>query len=70
MRTAVKWSKTFLTVLGTWVILLLAVALPGLLPARWQYYIYSPASVGLWMIAMIVAPILVCWKLRHWIRTY
>ena len=69
MRRAVIASKAVLTVIGTWVALMLAIALPALLPDRWEYYMISPASVGLWMISMLVGPVAVCWKLRSWIRT-
>ncbi|MEU8795294.1 hypothetical protein [Streptomyces sp. NPDC048643] len=62
-------SKAVLTVIGTWVALMLAIALPALLPDRWEYYMISPASVVLWMISMLVGPVAVCWKLHSWIRT-
>ncbi|WP_432172808.1 hypothetical protein [Streptomyces sp. Tue6028] len=52
----------------TWLVLVVLVLLPGLLPAGWQYYIYSPASVGLWMLSMVVAPFLACFALWGWIR--
>ncbi|MHB9861024.1 hypothetical protein [Streptomyces sp. YIM S03343] len=69
MRTAVIVSKAVLTVMGTWLVLVLAIMLPALLPERWEYYIISPASVGLWTLSMLVGPVVVCWKLRSWIRT-
>jgi hypothetical protein len=47
-------------------VLLLA---PSLLPERWRYYIYSPASVGLWMLTMLVAPFVVCTVAWPWIRS-
>ncbi|MFI0962107.1 hypothetical protein ACH4S8_11990 [Streptomyces sp. NPDC021080] len=62
-------SKAVLTVTGTWLVLFLAIALPALLPERWGYYLISPASVCLWMLSMVVGPVVVCWKLRSWIRT-
>ncbi|MGW2787286.1 hypothetical protein ACWC3X_39765 [Streptomyces populi] len=69
MRRAVIASKVVLTVIGTWLALVLVIALPALLPERWAYYMISPASVGLWMLSMLVGPVVVCWKLRSWIRT-
>ncbi|MFE9093044.1 hypothetical protein [Streptomyces sp. NPDC007264] len=69
MRVAVIVSKVVLTVMGTWLALLLVIAFPALLPERWEYYLISPASVGLWMLSMLFGPVVVCWKLRSWIRT-
>ncbi|MEU6824061.1 hypothetical protein ABZ921_25810 [Streptomyces atriruber] len=69
MRTAVIISKAILTTLGTWLVPVLAIAAPTLLPARWEYYLISPASVALWMLAMLLGPVVTCWKLRAWIRT-
>ncbi|KAB1989908.1 hypothetical protein [Streptomyces triticiradicis] len=69
MRRAVIVSKAVLTVMGTWLVLVLVIALPALLPERWEYYMISPASVVLWMLSMLVGPVVVCWKLRSWIRT-
>ncbi|MFF2548407.1 hypothetical protein ACFVUY_38435 [Kitasatospora sp. NPDC058063] len=57
-----------ITVLTTWVTLIALLLLPALLPNRWQYYIYSPASVALWMLSMLVGPALACAGNRHWIR--
>ncbi|WP_239015315.1 hypothetical protein [Streptomyces sp. CdTB01] len=56
-------------VLATWVTLIVLLLAPSLLPDRWQYYIYSPASVGLWMLTMLVAPFVVCAAAWRWIRT-
>lgn len=56
-------------VLGTWTALVLLLLAPSLLPERWHYYVYSPASVGLWMVAVLVAPVVVCAVARRWIRT-
>lgn len=44
MRRAVIVSKAVLTVIGTWVALMLAIALPALLPDRWEYYMISPPA--------------------------
>ena len=67
MRVVVIMSKVVLTVVGTWLLLFAMIAFPTLLPARWEYYLISPASVGLWLIAMLVSPFFVCWWLRRWI---
>ncbi|GAA2275672.1 hypothetical protein GCM10010145_38340 [Streptomyces ruber] len=47
-------------VMVIWAVLVLLLLAPSLLPEHWHYYIYSPASVGLWMLAMLVAPVVVC----------
>ncbi|SNT33859.1 hypothetical protein [Actinacidiphila glaucinigra] len=56
------------TVLATWLCLIVALIAPSLLPQRWQWYIYSPASVGLWMLTMVVAPFVVCIFVWRWIK--
>lgn len=51
----------------TWV-LLVVIPLPVLLlPARWQYYLISPASVALWLLGFLVAPIVTCVVTSRWI---
>ncbi|WP_406452073.1 hypothetical protein OH768_09725 [Streptomyces sp. NBC_01622] len=57
------------SVLATWVALTVLVLAPATLPEGWQYYIYSPAGVGLWMLAMLVAPVVVCFVRWPWIRS-
>ncbi|CAL9665414.1 hypothetical protein SUDANB176_07197 [Streptomyces sp. enrichment culture] len=54
-------------VAATWSVLVVLVFLPSLLPPHQQYYFYSVASVGLWMLSMLVAPVLVCIASRKWI---
>lgn len=39
------------------------------LPEPWRHYIYSPASVGLWLLAMLVAPVVVCTVKWPWIKS-
>ncbi|MFF2026189.1 hypothetical protein ACFVW2_30890 [Streptomyces sp. NPDC058171] len=57
------------TVLITWVVLIVLLVAPSaLLPQRWHYYIYSPASVGLWLLTALVAPFVVCVAYWPWIR--
>ncbi|WP_107062210.1 hypothetical protein [Streptomyces sp. NRRL S-37] len=56
-------------VLATWTVLVLLLLAPSLLPERWQYYVYSPASVGLWMLTVLVAPVVTCFVFWPWIRT-
>ncbi|GAA3014560.1 hypothetical protein [Kitasatospora sp. NPDC006786] len=61
-------ARAVITVLTTWATLVALLLLPTLLPNRWQYYIYSPASVALWMLSMLVGPALACAGNRQWIR--
>ncbi|MGC2999765.1 hypothetical protein ACPF8X_15705 [Streptomyces sp. G35A] len=56
-------------VLVTWAALVLLLLAPSLLPEQWHYYIYSPASVGLWMLTTLVAPIVVCTVAWRWIKS-
>lgn len=56
-------------VLVTWVALIVLLVAPSALPEQWRYYIYSPASVGLWMLVMLVAPIVVCAVKWPWIKS-
>ncbi|MFD7685217.1 hypothetical protein [Streptomyces sp. NPDC059781] len=53
----------------TWAALILLPLAPSLLPEQWHHYVYSPASVGLWMPTMVVAPVVVCAVLRRRLRT-
>jgi hypothetical protein len=55
--------------LATWAALIVLLVAPAPLPEQWRYYIYSPASVGLWMFAMFVAPIVVCAVKWPWIKS-
>ncbi|MGW0719738.1 hypothetical protein ACWD3K_34035 [Streptomyces sp. NPDC002778] len=56
-------------VLVTWAALIALLLAPSPLPELWRYYIYSPASVGLWLLAMLVAPIVVCAVKWPWIKS-
>ncbi|MFE7267982.1 hypothetical protein ACFU9B_39250 [Streptomyces sp. NPDC057592] len=56
-------------VLATWATLILLLLAPSPLPEHWRYYIYSPASVGLWLLAMLVAPVVVCIVKWPWIKS-
>lgn len=62
-------GRMAVAVLVTWAALVLLLLAPSLLPERWHYYVYSPASVGVWMLAVLVAPVVVCAVFRRWIRT-
>lgn len=55
-------------VVTTWVVLIFLFLAPSPLPERWLHFIYSPASVGLWFLAMFVAPFLVCVVKWEWIK--
>jgi hypothetical protein len=63
---AVRLAATVLITWGALIVLLLA---PSPLPEQWRFYIYSPASVGLWMLAMLVAPVVVCTVKWPWITS-
>jgi hypothetical protein len=52
----------------TWVVLTVLFVAPSALPATWQYYIYSPAGVGLWMLAMLFGPVITVVLKWNWIR--
>ncbi|MFD5049957.1 hypothetical protein [Streptomyces tendae] len=56
-------------VLATWAALILLLLAPSLLPEHWHYYIYSPATVGLWLLALLVAPVMVCIVKWPWIKS-
>lgn len=56
-------------VLATWAVLIVLLLAPAPLPEQWRYYIYSPASVGVWMLTMVVAPFVICTLKWRWIRT-
>jgi hypothetical protein len=60
-------ARVIAVVVSTWFALCTLVLLPALLPDRFQYYIYSPASVGLWMVSLLMVPLLACIVLRKWI---
>ncbi|MEU6239254.1 hypothetical protein [Kitasatospora sp. NPDC047058] len=57
-----------ITWIATWVALVVLYLSPVVLPDQWQYYVYSPASAGLWMLSMVGGPPLVCVLNRRWIR--
>ncbi|MFD7198680.1 hypothetical protein [Streptomyces sp. NPDC059893] len=52
----------------TWVALTVLFLAPSALPTTWQYYIYSPASVGLWLLAMLFGPVITVFLKWNWIR--
>ncbi|MFF2078818.1 hypothetical protein ACFVXG_29210 [Kitasatospora sp. NPDC058162] len=62
-------ARAVITWMATWGALTTLFLLPVLLPDGWQYYIYSPASVGLWMLSMLVGPFVAGGVSRRWIRT-
>ncbi|MCT9094310.1 hypothetical protein N4G70_36570 [Streptomyces sp. ASQP_92] len=64
--TAIRMAAA---VLSTWASLIVLLLAPTLLPEHWRYYIYSPASVGLWLLAMLVAPVVVCIVTWPWIKS-
>ncbi|MFD9029535.1 hypothetical protein [Streptomyces parvulus] len=56
-------------VLVTWTALIVLLLAPSPLPEHWRYYFYSPASVILWLLAMLVAPVVVCTVKWPWIKS-
>ncbi|MFI6645772.1 hypothetical protein [Streptomyces sp. NPDC050504] len=54
--------------LAVWGMLVVLVLAPSLLPKAWQYYLYSPASTGLWVLAMFVSPFVACFIKWQWIK--
>lgn len=61
-------ARLVITWIATWVTLVALYLFPVVLPARWQYYIYSPASAALWMLSMIGGPVVACAVNWRWIR--
>ncbi|MFF3002187.1 hypothetical protein ACFVTF_05175 [Kitasatospora sp. NPDC057940] len=61
-------ARMVTTWIATWTALVALFFAPLLLPHRWWYYIYSPASMGLWMLAMLVGPFVACTVSWEWIR--
>ncbi|MEV3871979.1 hypothetical protein [Streptomyces sp. NPDC049906] len=61
-------ARMVVTVLVTWIVLVVMLLAPSALPLRWHYYVYSPASVGLWFLAVLVVPVVVCVLRWPWIR--
>ncbi|MFJ6012284.1 hypothetical protein [Streptomyces sp. NPDC092952] len=55
-------------VLATWAAMLVLLIAPAALPESWQYAVYSPASVGLWLLAALAAPVVTCFVTWPWIR--
>ncbi|GAA1229934.1 hypothetical protein GCM10009665_20470 [Kitasatospora nipponensis] len=61
-------ARVVITWIATWVALVALLLCPLLLPDQWQYYVYSPASVGLWMLSMLGGPVVACAVNWRWIR--
>ncbi|MFE7515837.1 hypothetical protein ACFU8I_32095 [Streptomyces sp. NPDC057540] len=53
---------------ATWGVLIVLLLAPSLLPEQWHHSIYSPASVGLWFLAMFIAPLVACAVKWEWIK--
>ncbi|MGP9017572.1 hypothetical protein ACT1U9_04075 [Streptomyces sp. BR1] len=64
MRTV--W-RTAVVVLSTWGILIVLLLAPAPLPENLRYQIYSPASVGLWFLSMLVTPFVTVFLRWDWI---
>ncbi|MCP2313770.1 hypothetical protein [Kitasatospora paracochleata] len=55
-------------VVATWLLLTGLFLLPvPLIPESWGPVVHSPATVGLWLLSLPVAPVLGCFALRRWI---
>ncbi|MCX5434994.1 MULTISPECIES: hypothetical protein [unclassified Streptomyces] len=61
-------ARMIIVVAVTWVALTVLFLAPSALPTTWQYYIYSPASVGLWLLAMLFGPVITVFLKWNWIR--
>ncbi|MFH8491967.1 hypothetical protein [Streptomyces longisporoflavus] len=61
-------ARLFCVVAMTWTALIVAFLAPSALPASWQYYVYSPASVGLWLLAVVFAPLIAVTAKWPWIK--
>ncbi|MEV6701720.1 hypothetical protein AB0M68_31965 [Streptomyces sp. NPDC051453] len=61
-------ARMIIVVAVTWGALTVLFLAPSALPATWQYYIYSPASVGLWLLAMLFGPVITVFLKWNWIR--
>ncbi len=61
--------RLVITWIATWVALIALLFAPTLvLPDQWGYYVYSPASVGLWMLSMLIGPLVAAAAGWPWIR--
>ncbi|MGW6546086.1 hypothetical protein ACWGBH_25010 [Streptomyces massasporeus] len=67
--TEMTAARMAAAVLTTWVTLILLLLAPSPLPEHWRHYIYSPASMGLWILTMLVAPVVVCIVKWPWIKS-
>ncbi|MFH8735587.1 hypothetical protein [Streptomyces sp. NPDC017964] len=61
-------ARMIVVVAATWGVLTALLLAPSALPASWQYYVYSPAGVGLWMLAMLFGPVITVFRRWNWIR--
>jgi hypothetical protein len=61
-------ARAVITWMATWAGLMVLYVAPLLLPDQWDYYIYSPASVALWMLSMLGLPPVACACNFRWIR--
>ncbi|MGW6398010.1 hypothetical protein [Streptomyces sp. NPDC055134] len=61
-------ARMIIVVAVTWVVLTVPLLAPSALQASWQYFVYSPAGVGLWMLAMLFGPVIMVFRRWNWIR--
>ncbi|MFH8485155.1 hypothetical protein [Streptomyces longisporoflavus] len=61
-------ARLFFVVVVTWTALIVSFLAPSALPASWQYYVYSPASVGLWLLVVLFAPLIAVTVKWPWIK--
>ncbi|WP_432180973.1 hypothetical protein [Streptomyces sp. NBC_00063] len=61
-------ARMIIVVTSTWIVLTVLFLAPSALPATWQYYIYSPATVCLWLLAMMSGPVILVVRKWSWIR--
>ncbi|MFF1360514.1 hypothetical protein [Streptomyces sp. NPDC058297] len=60
--------RMIIVVAVTSVVLTVLFLAPAALPDTWQYVIYSPAGVGLWILAMLFGPAFMVVLKWNWIR--
>ncbi|MEU5437959.1 hypothetical protein AB0G73_31935 [Streptomyces sp. NPDC020719] len=65
MRTV---RRTAVVVPATWGTLIVLLITPSPLPESRRYRIYSPASVGLWLLSMLVTPFVTVVLRWDWIN--
>ncbi|MFI1095055.1 hypothetical protein [Streptomyces sp. NPDC020917] len=61
-------KRKLAVITATWAGLVVLYGAPSALPESWQYWVYSPASALLWLVAMVLGPGVACAIMRAWIE--